>query len=297
MSSIEFPEWLNANSTRAYPLSEAGSRTSTSGGIQIPDTLIVAAQINVPFSYKDGVFHVSEVTSLPDKVSVTIAYHDGSESSEVATVTADAGTHSTNTAYAFVGTGTHGAVIGKLTLGKIDDLLSQVAGTYAYDEEGAPFEISVLFISQPAVEAMQILEDGEVVSTLTGAVKFKAGSNVRLTRLADNTIRFDAIEGENLDDCGEEDQPPIRTINGVGPDEDGDLRLDGSECVSITLGGANTLRIIDLCSESCCGCDELSVVVDSLKKLDQQRSELRTLVFRAENEHANMIANLTRHLQ
>ena len=132
---------------------------------------------------------------------------------------------------------------------------------------------------------------------MSGAIKLLAGSNVRLTRVAEDTIRIDAISGENLDDCGSEDNPaPIRFINGVPPDEDGNIRLDGSECVEVVLTAAAVLTIMDSCSKPCCGCAELSGLVEALRQMESQRGDISALVYRAQAEHLQLISNLTRHL-
>ena len=59
--SIVFPEWLNANTLRNYPIKENASRTDISGSFTIPNDLLVAAQINFSRDYVGGNFFISKI--------------------------------------------------------------------------------------------------------------------------------------------------------------------------------------------------------------------------------------------
>lgn len=296
--NIAFPEWLNANSLRAYPIRESALRQSLNGEIVFPNTLIVDARINAPFSYAQGVFYVSLVELLPDRVTVDISYHDGTSSSDVATVTTTTSEHSRNTVYPFTGSGDNHSVLGAITLGEIEDAISQVQGRYQFTQDTMPFEIGAINISQPMIEYVSLVEQGVEIGKLDRAVKLVAGANVRLTRVDPETVRIDGISGENLDDCpAEPDSPAILTINGAPPDETGNIELIGSECIQISQKGLHSLEFRDLCSSSCCGCQELNSLLSSLAQLETQQADLRELVFRAYNEQSNMISNITAFLR
>jgi hypothetical protein len=105
IGSISFPEWLNANSLRAYPVMESASRESVGGEAVLPNSLIVDARVNSPHSYAAGTFYISFVEILPDRVAVDLSYHNGQTSSDVATITAKVGEHTRNQGYPFVGAG------------------------------------------------------------------------------------------------------------------------------------------------------------------------------------------------
>lgn len=295
--AIAFPEWLNANSLRAYPIVENSSRTSSSGAIQLPDTLVVDARINIPFSKSSGVLYISKVEALPDYVTVTISYYDGS-SSVVASVSVEVSSHTRNKGYTFSGAGTNHAILGVIVLGELNDVLSKFQGSYTFDQDSTALEPAVINISQPMIEYVSLIERGQEIAKLDRIVKLKAGGNVRLTRVDAETIRIDGISGENLDDCpAEPETPPILTINGAPPDDDGNVQISGSECISVVVKDTHILEFRDLCSSSCCGCKELQTLISSLESLNSQQASLREMVYRAYNEQSNMIANLTAYLR
>ena len=73
-SNIIFPEWLNSNSVRNYPIRENAPRTDVSGIFTIPNDLLVAAQINAPRSYLSGTFFVSKIVSSKAALSVYVSF-------------------------------------------------------------------------------------------------------------------------------------------------------------------------------------------------------------------------------
>lgn len=298
--AIVFPEWLNANSTRAYPVQEASPRTSQDGTLTLPNSLVVDARFDAPASYVGGRFYVDSVEILPDRVSVSVGYRDSvGESTLVAVVVARTDSHATNDSYAFRGAGVHHSVIGSLSIGKIADAQAKGAGRHFFGPDSAPFEICTMHVSQPMVEYIALVEEGREVSRMSGPVALAAGENIRLTRMDDGTVRIDAIPGEGMDDCPQQNPltPPVRTINGVGPDESGNLRLAGSECIQTSVSEASTIEILDLCSSSCCGCQELATLLEGLRTVDRQVDSLREMIYRSFNEQSGMISTLTAFLR
>ena len=101
------------------------------------------------------------------------------------------------------------------------------------------------------------------------------------------TIVIDAIDGEglNLDcDCQETQlAPAIRTINGVPPDDNGDIQLIGSDCITFTPSGS-TIKAENPCSLPCFGCEELDILRDQLQRLADGVSILEDFVERLQTE-------------
>lgn len=153
-----------------------------------------------------------------------------------------------------------------------------------FNSSATPFEVSCLFVSSPALEAIQIYNGDDLLGSFNGILKLRAGENVRLSYVEDDpdVIRIDFVDGENVQKVDECENaipihPPIRTINGIGPDENGNFTIDGGKCISIdTVVGL--LKLIDLCSSSCCGCSELEVLMSGIKQVEDAITQIRSQI-------------------
>jgi hypothetical protein len=116
---------------------------------------------------------------------------------------------------------------------------------------------------------------------IVGDVELVAGANMQLIPIvavgADPIIRFNAISGEGLIQacvCEGESAPgnPITRISGIAPTTAGDYTIAGSECVDV-VPISNGVRIVNKCSQPCCGCPELErITVDLERSLAQQET-------------------------
>lgn len=298
-----FPEWLNANSGRAYPLTENSSRTDVSGNIKIPNSLIVAAQINMLPSYATGAFFIQQVSVSPSVVAISVGFHPASGPDRlIATVSVPAATHKENATYPFVGSGQDTSVLGSLTIGSLSDALETVPGVQLFTPDTTPFEVSALMVSSPALEAVEIYEGGNLLGRFSSVLKLRAGENVVLSYVDGdpNTIRIDASPGANLTDpsaCSNAVPlpPPIRTINGV-PSVEGNFNLDGGKCISCDAI-AGLIQLKDLCSQSCCGCSELQVLMTALKMVEAQAAQLQNQISTVVAQQSAMLTNLAAQQQ
>ena len=301
MSSGFSPEWLNQNSTRAYPLAENSSRLDITGSIKIPDSLLVAAQINAASSYAAGVFYISQVAAFPDQVSITIGYLDPSGSQRnIAIITALISTFVDNTSFAFTGQGADASVIGSLTFGNLLATLTNIPGVVNFSPSATPFEVNALFISVPALQSVQLYNGNTLVETFSQILMLRAGSNIQLSYVGNNTIRIDAVSGANLTEpstCANAIPIPpcIRTINGIPGDANNNFNIEGGTCITINTDN-NGIDIIDNCSSSCCGCTELEVLMTSLNEVESQVQALVTQISTSSETLATMVANLVSNL-
>lgn len=297
-----FPEWLNANSGRAFPLSERGSRLDTTGSIKLPDSLIVAAQINMLPSYAGGTFYIKAVQVSISTILITVGYSTGSTQRDIATITIPVRGHVENSTFSFVGNGSDSSVLGSLTIGNLDAALNSIPGGSVFEPGSTMFEVSALFVSSPALEAIEVYSGTTLFKRFDNILKLRAGENIRISLVDDDpdVIRIDAISGENLtkpDDCENAIPIPpcIRTINNQPPDENGNFNIDGGRCISVeTAPGVLTLK--DLCSQSCCGCDELSELVSGLQSIEGQIAQLRSQIDSTVVQQSLMITNLVSNL-
>jgi hypothetical protein len=300
--NISSPEYYDENATRAFPLSSSAPRASSIGE-KLPDSLIVGAQIDVT-PPADGdlggpmFFYLSEAVIAPNVVTASISIVRNGDTLSVATVQCPASAPR-NTVVHFTGGDGAPDVRGHLVFGDLQDAKEKASGIMEFDGESAPFEPSVVWVSRPYLSYLSLIEGGTEIARIAGRVRLLAGTNVRLTRVDydgdPNTIRIDSIPGINLDDC--EDDSFIKSINGIYPDGNGDFLVFGDDCLNVSPGDLpHSIKIEDLCSTACCGCEELAALVEGLKRLESQHSSLQSFAYRLSVEHTTMIANLVTHL-
>jgi hypothetical protein len=298
-----FPEWLNANSGRAYPLAENSSRKDISGNIKIPDSLIVAAQINMLPYYATGGFFIQQVSVSPSTVVISVGFQPLTGAARlISYVSVPVATHRENSTYPFVGSGQDTSVLGSITVGLLADTLESVPGIQSFSSTATPFEVSALMVSSPALEAVEVYEGGALVGRFPRVLKLRAGENIRLSRVNGdaNTIRIDASPGANLTNPGDCENvvplpPPIRTINGE-PSIEGNFNIDGGKCIACDAV-AGLLQIKDLCSQSCCGCSELQVLMAAQKLVEAQATQLQNQINIVVTQQAAMLTNLASQQQ
>lgn len=309
-SNIIFPEWLNSNSVRNYPIRENAPRTDVSGIFTIPNDLLVAAQINAPRSYLSGTFFVSKIVSSKAALSVYVSFMstDGT-ASEISNIKVEAASFIQFTNFSFVGQGNFSNILGSLTVGNVASTSNLNLGEFEFDPDSTAFEVNTYFISVPTLESVEVYTaNDELIYRSNTVLKLKAGENIRLSyeSLDDDpygVVRIDAIDGENYvqpNDCvnAEDLVPPcIRTINNVAPDPNGNFWMEESECIEITENAtSNSITIFDTCSQSCCGCVQLEELTSALEQLKQQEDSLRDLISGTQAQQSELIANLIANL-
>ena len=304
MSNGIFPEWLNVNAGRAFPLAENSSRRDLTGTVRLPDSLIVAAQINMTASYAPGTFFISDLISTADVVTLIVSFLDVSGvARSIATVGMVVSAHTENDSYAFVGSGADASILGSLTIGDLTETLRTVPGKISFPPSATPFEVSALFVSAPALEAIEVYSGTTPVGRFGKILKLQAGENVRLSYVDGNpdVIRIDAISGANLTapaNCANAIPVPpcIRTINGVPADGNGNFNLDGGSCLDVTTS-AGSITLTDLCSQSCCGCTELETLLAGLQSIETQITQLRSQFNDTVAQQTTMLANLASNIR
>ena len=313
--SIIFPEWLNANSLRNYPIRENASRTDVSGNFTIPNELLVSAQFNYSRDYLDGGFYISKIVVSDSSVRIFISFISSEENSvsrEIGSVSIFSESFEKFSYFSFSGQGEDFAVLGSLGIGDISSTIN--AGI----ETNCVFASNVVALGLnknspiPALKTVEVYNaDDQLLYRATEILKLKEGDNIKLTYLPPQagsgdpygSIRIDAIDGQNLvspNDCENvtEFLPPcIKKINGVGPNAEGTIFLAGSDCIDVLeLPTAHTLELSDTCAESCCGCVELQALTDALEKLKEQEQTIRDLINSTQGQQSELLANIISNL-
>lgn len=266
-------EWLTSNTEVAYPFVERVSAPTGSGGSLFSD-MVVDAYVTYPYDVTQDI----KLTSLGQPNSfftpVEFQYADGS--------------------VAFTSTGSNfiQTAIGSWTL--LEWANSTAAARLLLNtEKVAEFSWPVALTNailvghatqplQPIVRSITV--DGE---TYTGTVEIVGGYNILTEEVPTigasrprNTsrVRIRGMPGDGVGtypDCDAEEDPAIYTINGVGPDGQGNFILDPRDCyrgqvpVTNPLGGPpwqfedNSYKLFNDCSP-CCDCDDYIKVYDEL---------------------------------
>ena len=285
--------WLNQNALRAYPLSENASRRDTTDSYTLPDDLLVdmVLPVNASLNYNPSSFYVSSVDIFGSGITIEISYWTGVAGAPVGSIAIDTATVTENKTYYLQGEDDFEGVLGKVVIGDTSTAL-QRPGSYAFDLAGGRIESSVVVPDLRGVTGFRVIEDETDEGVLyQGDIAFEPGANFRIT-VSDyagvKVLTFSAIDGEGtIADCVCEGElaelEPIRTINGVLPDDLGNISLIGDDCLEVTpQAGENAVQLTDKCSKPCCGCPELDVLVDDQKRVRDQVQTLENLTSKLE---------------
>lgn len=305
-------EWPNVNASRKYPLSLDATLRDSSGSFQLPTDLVVDLVIPVHTSMTPAVdftkFHVSQVGIFSAGVVISFAY-DGTV---FATVNVAESTFEPYSTYAINGTGEFSDSTGWVTIGGLEDTLKS-AGAWSFDVNGARLHPTTIRPDIRNVTSLVVIDDTGESRALSGDIVLTAGNNFKLRvelkeDYADRTrdrIVFDAIDGSNMtQDCEcnnvDYEAPCIRTINGVSAGDSGNVSIQpGSTCIEVTTEG-NTITIADTCSEPCCDCRELDIVITAMETVANQIVEIEQAAQQLEAQvsatRINLLASRTNGL-
>lgn len=290
-------QWLDHNSQRAYPFTDWATRTDQSGQITIPDSFLLGLYFPVSsaldvhterfFLYRLGIF--------PTSYSLTLGYQDGTTPIPAAVGYISKPDHREFQSYALTGVGMFDESVGKYVVGKLTDLESLPFGLYTFDYPATCLEVDAIWPQIRTVSSITVIDGNNATPKIYGDILLTAGENVRLTYGSGpngRSIRIDAIGGENLNEYCECELepvgPPIRFINGVPPDQDGNLKIQGNPCIRLeaTEGG---LRIVETCATPCCGCNELEALVEQIRTVYDGAATLRHFVVSVEMAVSQMM--------
>lgn len=294
-------EWLNGNTTRAYPFMDDVSRIATNGAA-LPNSVLADMSVILP-NLGNRLPYIQTINVSADSVSGLIYVG----AAEVATFSGSiTGPYSRLTV---VGTGEFTSARGVLVTGDPNVFLKEFVGSLVFDEENALLAPRGSYtVPSGLVDGVSAVSGGVTLGTITsGVVNLLAGNGVRLTVVPPSTvtdtdpitgeevsrtvvpsgIRIDVVGGDYDEECdcgdGTRLPEPIRTINGVGGDAVGNINLvSKTDCVNINNSTAQ-IHIEDTCSNPCCGCAELEFVNNQLatyratiESLEAQVAELTT---------------------
>jgi hypothetical protein len=290
--------WLNQNSVRAYPLSEEATRRDSTDSYTLPDNFLVdmVLPINAALNYNVSSFYLSKLTVFGVGVTAEFSYWTGSAASLVGRVTIDVDTFVSNKTYYLEGQDDFEGVVGKVVIGTLDTVFAN-AGAFDFALAGGRLESSIVVPDIRGVTGMRVLDASDIGQLFQGDIAFEPGANIRFT-VSDfggvTVLTISAIDGEGtIADCicqgTVEQEDPIRTINGVPPDALGNINLVGDDCLQVTpQANDNQVSLADKCSKPCCGCPELSTLVEDQKRVRDQVQTLVNTLSRLESSISTM---------
>jgi hypothetical protein len=295
--------WLNQNANRAYPLSEESTRKDMTDSYALPSNLLVdmVLPINATLDYDPSGFYLSKLTVFGVGLSLEFSYWTGSAEALVGIVTVDQSTFTENKTYQLEGRNDFEGVVGKVVIGSLDEVFT-IAGVFEFDLAGGRIESSIIVPDIRGITGMRVLDGDDAGELFQGNVAFEPGSNMRFV-VSDfggvTILTISAIDGEGtIADCACEGEAaladPIRTINGVEPDDLGNIDLIGDDCLKVTpQPGGNQVSITDDCSKPCCGCPELETLSSDQARVRDQVQTLDNLTAKLDSNIAVLATLIT----
>lgn len=274
-------EWLNENSLRAFPFREDSSRSD--GAVVIPNDFIVDMVFVVPVA-TTSTFYLKSLMVSAAQITGVIANQN---ENNVGTFSIAVSSHTQNKSYEILGAGTYSDARGRVVIGNLTNITSELPeGIYTYTINSTPFELSAVRPDLRRVRGVKIKKaDGTVSDLITGIVQLASGANIVLENPSPGVIKINALGNDGfVEECGDclnkfVPPEPIRTINGVAGDGNGNINLVSTEtCLEITPDPDKfAVNFGDKCSQPCCGCTELEFVTTTLSTLRDSLSKLENL--------------------
>jgi hypothetical protein len=283
-------EWLNQNSQRKYPLADDASGEGDSGFV-IPNDFIVELDLSVHagLDVVPGRFFIYKIGAYSTGYSVVVGYQPVSgDPVNVATALIARQLHTRNRVYNLGGIEPFDDAVGKLVIGRLDAIDEQPPGFHTFSFENSRLDPDAIRPIIRGVSSVVVVNNGQRSRPIYGDVELVAGSNflIETTATAGGaTITFNAIKGEGtVDDCEcvAEDDPPIKTINGIAPTPEGNFFIVGDNCID-TDEITNGLRVSDTCAKPCCSCQELEEITRALEELKKQANSVERFADKLQN--------------
>lgn len=307
-------QWISQHATQSYPLTDQAYAQSVFGK-QLPMSFLLDVQIRVPKRYISQLkqtFYIHSVINTLDTYTVVVGCHvtDGDDfpclyaygiSKEL-----DAGSSMQDRYYILVSDIQKVPSIHK-------DMVSKLTGcVYVGSTKGQDVPSISLPYEQGAISPVCVQSaaglDALVVNgkSIQGVVKFRAGNGIKLdTHQSDSVTVIDiSIDSDSLYTGASTVQQavqqikaalgnPVLAINGVTPNQSGQLTIAGLDCVRLDVSANNTaITISNPCSKPCCGTVYSDAIKSQIDVIKQEQAILRDYFIQQSNNINYMQANL-----
>ncbi len=279
-------EWLDHNAQRAYPITRDATAVDETETFTLPTDFLVSLYLPTHWglNVEPSKFFLLKLVSAPQGYQLTIGYDAVGGAIEVASASIAADNHHENKVYNLIGIGDYANTRGFLAIGTLENIEKEAAGTFYFDLEGTRLESDVVRPNIQSVTSIQLQNGSELSTPLSGRLIMQAGRNFRFRveeeAGEDPVVILDAIDGVGLTEdciCDEGLPDPLRSINGFGPDGDGNMRVLGNDCLSVG-GTVGTVTLEDECSQPCCGCTELEAITAALESFGERATTLENFL-------------------
>lgn len=287
-------DWLSSNMSRNYPLSDDANPT-IGGGYGLPDSFLADIGIyalpgtdtNVPTKfYVDSVYRTEDST-----LAIDFGYNTGEEQGLV--FARATGIPATLVSGDSVESRTFSIVpdisnipdeyealrfaAGTVVIGTCKDIVNPL---YALGPDRGKILPTCVITTTSGITGILV-----GTSLLTGTVSLQAGDGIELSTDADNNIYINRVKTEeerlsrfqSVDDVIEAVEEKfgnaIKTINGIGPDSEGNFQLVGDDCTRIEAS-ENGVSISNPCAKPCCPDAESPDVSEALSSLEEAKNRL-----------------------
>lgn len=287
---------MSENTQRAYPLRYGAVPADVTNTVTIPESFLAAAQLTVVGLQPAGVF-ISRIAATGLFYEVTLSVSD--LLTPTTTIVPLGTVIIPKTAQDFSNFSVTPARIydtaGHITIGSLEQINTWPSGVYTFAPANTFLELDVVRPSVSRLTSMQVWSGDSVSATLTGSVVLRAGSNIRISdKYAGNSqlVTISATSNSDYTDAcscasGATIGPPIRQINGVTADDNGNVNLLGGGGYEFqsTAGG---LTFMNANTAPCCGCEQLDAVFLDVKQFVNGATDLRDYANRLQQAIARL---------
>jgi hypothetical protein len=261
MTQVINQNWYDQNSDRAYPLVDFATRLDTTATFELPNDVIVDARLVAPPNLDSTKFYIRQIAAFGAGMVLTVAV-DGV--ADVASVTVPLAGFEEFTAYTVSGLPGYTDVGGSFVFGTAASVIAAASGNYTFTLAATRLVPTIIFPAAPSVTSITVVDAFGAQTRLTGAVTLQAGDNVAID-VDGQTIEVELETGVLIEDpcpctdTGGRARTAVKSINGVTPDESGNLEIIPVGCVDIEAG-TNQLALKDTCAQPCCGTAEIQIL-------------------------------------
>lgn len=289
--------WNRFNQARKFPLLFGCHPVSRDGHFTIPDDLLVGLYLSYGLGrgFTDpGGFYIGELVWWRTGLSLSIFYKpvDKEQGEKVAETTIDltddGDEYRTTEGRTAALLGFNNRIFyGQVVFGSTAGLEKQPAGEWSFDPEATTLDPFCIRPTVTEISALYVRSGGKTSGPFYGDITLAAGERISLAvRSADDLLHcLDDAPSESGTEViiGADDESgadgntgyPVATINGVEPDDRGNITLVGRSCLKITTA-ASTIILDDTCAEPCCTCKELAPIKAKMDVLIRSIADLQT---------------------